>query len=71
MKKITIDKTKCIGCGACQAIAPDVYEVIDGLATVHENKITPENYEEAIDASTGCPVEAIIVSDKEEEKKAA
>jgi ferredoxin len=65
MKKITIDKTKCIGCGACQAIAPEVYEV-DDLAIIHEDQITEENYESALDAATGCPVGAIIVSDEEE-----
>ena len=26
MAKIEVDKNKCIGCGACTAIAPDVFE---------------------------------------------
>lgn len=65
MKKITIDETKCIGCGACQAIAPEVYEVIDGLAVVHEDQINEENYESALDAASGCPVDAIVVSDEQ------
>jgi len=65
MKKVTIDETKCIGCGACQATAPDVYEVIDGIAIVKEENINEKNYEDVVDAATGCPVDAIIVHDEQ------
>ena len=34
-----INKTKCIGCGACGAICPDVFEV-DGTSKVINNSIT-------------------------------
>ncbi|NDK09259.1 ferredoxin [Candidatus Gracilibacteria bacterium] len=48
----------CIGCSACVAIAPDVFELNDdGLSEV----VSRENYEglEVDDAIAACPVDAI------------
>lgn len=56
MTKVTVDKDKCIGCGACTAIAPDVFEFDDdGLAKAVKNEIT----EDVKTAAEGCPTEAI------------
>lgn len=56
---LKVNKDVCIGCGACQAICPDVFEIEDdGLAGV-VNEITDETKEDAIDAKEGCPVAAI------------
>ena len=58
--KLVVDKDICIGCGACQAIAPDVFEIDDdGLATSIVEEINDEVSEDAIDAKEGCPVDAI------------
>ena len=57
--KFEVDKDICIGCGACQAICPDVFEIDDdGLAKVVTNP-NEEILEDAIDAKEGCPVNAI------------
>ena len=57
--KLTVDKNICIGCGACQAICPDVFEIEDdGLANV-KNDINDTTKEDAMDAKDGCPVGAI------------
>lgn len=57
--KFEVNKDICIGCGACQAICPDVFEIDDdGLATVITNP-SEEILEDAIDAKEGCPVNAI------------
>lgn len=57
--KLIVDKNVCIGCGACQAICPDIFEIEeDGLATA-KNNINENNKEDAIDAKEGCPVAAI------------
>ncbi len=57
--KLKVDKNICIGCGACQAICPNVFEIEeDGLAAAI-NEVTDENKEEALDAMAGCPVGAI------------
>ena len=58
--KLVVDKDICIGCGACQAICPDVFEIDDnGLATATTNEINEEIVEDAVDAKEGCPVNAI------------
>lgn len=61
MKKVKVLKDVCIGCGACQAICSDVYEIEDdGLAKVIVDEV-PENLEEdAMDALENCPTSAIV-----------
>lgn len=58
--KLRVDKDICIGCGACQATAPDVFEINDeGLAEVTVEEVAEELHEDAVDALEGCPVSAI------------
>lgn len=65
--KVKINKDTCIGCGACQAICPFVFEYDDeGIMDVKTSEINDEIKDDVIDAMEGCPVEAIIV--KEDEK---
>ena len=72
MKKIKVDKDKCIGCGACTAIAGDVFSFNDeGYAETDENNNIIDTMDEelkndCIDALEGCPVDAIY---KEKKKK--
>ena len=55
-----IDTEKCIGCGACQAIEPSVFELEDdGLAKAIDNEINNDVKENVIDALEGCPTSAI------------
>lgn len=50
----------CIGCGACQAICPEVFEINDdGYATTIVDEVNEEFVDDAIDAKEGCPVNAI------------
>ena len=38
--KVKVDKDLCIGCGACQALVPDVFEIgDDGLAEVKVSEV--------------------------------
>ncbi|HUT22344.1 MAG TPA: ferredoxin [Candidatus Bipolaricaulota bacterium] len=57
-----VDQTKCIGCGFCVGVAPEVFqlnaegksEIIGGVDfTAHEAKIK--------EAAAGCPVSAITI----------
>lgn len=58
--KVEVNKELCIGCGACQAIANDVFEIgDDGQAFAKEVVITEEMEEEVLEAVEGCPVSAI------------
>ena len=58
---ITVDKEKCIGCGSCAAIAPNVFKMgVDGKAELVEGDHSGESalVNQAKDA---CPVQAIVV----------
>ncbi len=60
--KAKVNKDVCIGCGACQAICEDVFEIDDdGLAKAKVDNIPDENKDEAIDACESCPTGAITV----------
>ena len=53
---VKINKAKCIGCGTCQSICPEVFELDgDGKAKVKSQKKT-SCIKEAIES---CPVDAI------------
>jgi len=59
-----IDKTLCTGCGSCEEICPEVFNVIDDIAVnvLGESTDIPERYDsECQDAADSCPVEAIII----------
>lgn len=58
--KVKVNKDICIGCGACQAIAPNVFEIEDdGLAVAKDIQIPEEEKEDVVDALEGCPTSAI------------
>ena len=58
--KVKVNEDACIGCGACAAIAPEVFEINDeGLSTVIVDEVAQENEEEANDAIDSCPTSAI------------
>jgi ferredoxin len=55
-QKVKIDRTKCFGCGACQSVCPEGFEIIDGKSKV--KNADAECIEQAIKA---CPVAAITL----------
>jgi len=54
--KLRVDKEKCIGCGSCAAMFPDVFEVKGDKAEVKKEHIDEKSAKEAIEL---CPVQAI------------
>ena len=57
---IKVDETKCIGCGACVAIAPENFDFNDaGLSKVVGENVTDSTNE----AVASCPVGAITVEE--------
>jgi len=49
--KVKVNKDACIGCGACAAICPDVFEIDDeGLSTVTNEEVPSDKVDEAKEA---------------------
>ena len=58
---VIVNKEACIGCGACAAICPDVFEIDDeGLSTVKESKVKDDAIDDAKEAIESCPTGAIV-----------
>ena len=58
--KVKVNQSKCIGCGACPSLVPEVFDFNDdGLAHTIVDEV-PENLEvQTKEALENCPVEAI------------
>lgn len=55
-----VNKTKCIGCGFCTSVCPDVFELgKDGKSKVKKDADLEKNKECIKEAKEGCPVGAI------------
>ncbi len=57
---VTIDTSRCIGCGMCAYAAPGVFRIVGKYSTV----IAPPEKNQAskaFDAANGCPVNAIAI----------
>lgn len=59
--KAKVNKDSCIGCGACQAIAPNVFEIgDDGLSKTIVSEVPEADEEYCKDAIESCPTGAIV-----------
>ena len=71
MKKVKVNKDVCIRCGACTAIASDVFSFDeDNLAKANEenndiDKMDNETKNDVMDALEGCPTSAIVIEEEE------
>ncbi len=61
--KITIDEEACIGCGACEAVCPDVYYLADDKAKVKADANYEANAACIKEGAESCPVECIKVEE--------
>jgi len=62
--KITVDKSKCIGCGACASIEPTVFRINpeDGKSEADSDACARSQKEEGCrEAAKVCPVGAITI----------
>jgi len=62
--KARVAENICIGCGACQAIAPDEFELNDnGFAEAINTEVKEENVEIVNEAKDNCPTGAITIDE--------
>lgn len=59
MVKISVDKEKCIGCGACASCCPSNFEMVEGKAHVKNSNVKKVTCEK--EAADICPVNAITI----------
>ncbi len=58
--KLEVNQDVCIGCGACHAVCPEVFDINgEGFAETIVDTVAEKDKESAIDAKEGCPVFAI------------
>lgn len=58
--KVKVNQEACIGCGACVAIAEEVFDINDnGLSEVKVDVVSEENKDKAQEAIDSCPTAAI------------
>jgi ferredoxin len=60
MTRVEVDRDRCVGSGACEALAPDVFEVDDdGVLIVHRPEPTGDELHDVRDAVQACPTRAL------------
>lgn len=58
--KAIVDKDACIGCGLCESVCPEVFEMdADSIAIVLVDPVPPESEECTKQSEDECPVDAI------------
>jgi ferredoxin len=61
---VSIDKEKCIACGACAATCPDIFELDEeNKAQVKITSVPKELEQCARDGFNSCPVNAILLQE--------
>jgi len=61
MPKAKVDQEKCIGCGMCESLCPNVFKIMeDGKSRVIVDKCGECNCQEVVD---NCPVDAIFLEE--------
>jgi len=60
-----VDGELCIGCGQCEELCPDVFEIEGEKATVISDEIPEDALDACYEAVESCPVDAIILEEDE------
>jgi ferredoxin len=58
--KVEVDREKCIGCGACEAVCPENFSLKDGKSYPKKAVVTELGCN--LKAAAGCPVNAIKIT---------
>ncbi len=63
MVKVTVDQEKCIGCGLCVAVCPEVFELGDDGKSHVKDPDACNDVSRLKEAAEGCPTGAITVEE--------
>ena len=67
--KIKYDKSKCIGAGSCEKIAPETWKLgEDGIAIQLKTEISDKELDKNVKAAKSCPAHAIEIVDEKGKK---
>jgi len=60
---VRLHSDKCIVCGMCASIAPDLFSIDTGVVTLKKDPktYTEEDWKKAKEAAAACPVEVIEI----------
>lgn len=61
--KVSVIAEKCAGEGVCEAEAPEIFEIVDGLAVPKMQDVPAELEEQLRSACANCPTEAIVIEE--------
>ena len=63
--QVTVQQDKCLGCGMCASIAPELFSLDTGLVTIKKqpDTYTEEDKKLAREAAAACPNEVIIITE--------
>ncbi|MCX6736673.1 MAG: ferredoxin [Candidatus Parcubacteria bacterium] len=61
MGKIEIVKEKCLGCGLCVGLCPEVFELKENKSSVKDNIDVEKNEINVKNAKESCPAQAINI----------
>ena len=66
--KVSIDQTKCVACGSCVAVCPEVFEMkedgtVDVKAELKGKEISKELESKVKEAHDMCPSTAIVIEE--------
>lgn len=60
--RVSVDREKCMGCGVCESICPEVFQMgDDNIAKVLQDPVSDSLEPAAREAADSCPEEAIQV----------
>jgi uncharacterized membrane protein YraQ (UPF0718 family) len=58
---VIINQSYCVGCSLCENMGPNLFEMIDGKATVKQQPMVPKQMAAVKNIAKKCPVNAILV----------
>lgn len=63
--QVKVERSLCIGAASCVAVAPQAFALDDQAIAIILDTAENESNETLLDAAKACPVQAIIITDKE------